>query len=39
MKGKYGRYVADIWVKGSDGEFINVNDTLVEAGHAEYVQY
>lgn len=38
-KGKYGRYVAEIWVKDANGEALNVNDALVNAGHAQYVQY
>ena len=38
-KGKYGRYIADIWIAGSNDDYINVNDELVNAGHAVYVQY
>lgn len=38
-KGKYGRYIADIWLEQTAGEFININDALVDAGHANYVQY
>lgn len=38
-KGKYGRYIADIWLKGTDGNYLNINDELVSAGHAQYVQY
>lgn len=38
-KGKYGRYVAEIWLEVADGEIINLNDALVEAGHAEYKEY
>ncbi|MES9926065.1 MAG: thermonuclease family protein [Candidatus Thiodiazotropha endolucinida] len=33
-KGKYGRYLAEIWLDGQ-----NVNDQIVEAGHAEYKAY
>jgi micrococcal nuclease len=33
-KGKYGRYLAEIWLDGQ-----NVNDQMVEAGHAEYKDY
>ena len=33
-KGKYGRYLGEIML---DGE--NMNDALVEAGHAEYKEY
>ena len=37
-RGKYGRYLAEIWIR--QGEFwINVNDTLVEAGHAVHKEY
>lgn len=37
-KGKYGRYLAEIWLK-DDGEYTNVNDLLVEKGHASYKEY
>ncbi len=37
-KGKYGRYLVDIWLE-QDGRFDNVNDLLVQAGHAEYRDY
>jgi micrococcal nuclease len=33
-KGKYGRYLAEIWLDGQ-----NVNDQMVEAGHAEFKDY
>ncbi len=32
-RGKYGRYLADIWIE-QGGVWLNVNDTLVTAGHA-----
>jgi len=38
-KGKYGRYIGDIWVVDASGGMINVNDELVKAGHASYVEY
>ncbi len=38
-KGKYGRYIADIWIKDGKGKPYNINDALVNAGHAKYVQY
>ncbi len=38
-KGKYGRYLADIWLPVDDGEMININDLLVEKGFAEYKDY
>lgn len=37
-KGKYGRYIADIWVEDDDA-WINVNDLLVSEGYARYQQY
>jgi len=38
-KGKYGRYLAELWVEGDDGDWQNANDLLVQAGHAEYRDY
>ena len=38
-KGKYGRYIAEIWHEKNPGEWINVNDLLVEEGFAEYKEY
>jgi micrococcal nuclease len=38
-KGKYGRYVCELWVKDAQGEWINMNDRLVAAGHAQYKHY
>lgn len=38
-QGKYGRYLAEIWVKNPEGEFINMNDLLVQKGHAIYQKY
>ena len=38
-KGKYGRYIADIWLQSESGEWINVNDLLVEEGYAVYHNY
>jgi micrococcal nuclease len=37
-RGKYGRYLAEIWIE-QDGGWINVNDLLVIAGHAVYQEY
>ncbi|MEN7972334.1 MAG: thermonuclease family protein [Verrucomicrobiota bacterium] len=37
-RGKYGRYLAEIWI-GQDGNWSNVNDALVAAGHAVYQEY
>ena len=33
-KGKYGRYLANIWVESSDGSWQSVNDLMVSEGHA-----
>jgi micrococcal nuclease len=38
-KGKYGRYLADIWLEESEGNWININQRIVEAGHAVYKDY
>ncbi len=37
-QGKYGRYLAEIWLETDDG-WINVNDMLVKSGHAIYQSY
>jgi micrococcal nuclease len=37
-RGKYGRYLAEIWIE-QEGVWINVNDTLVAAGQAIYQEY
>ena len=33
-KGKYGRYLAEVWLEGQ-----NINDLLVENGFAEFKEY
>jgi len=38
-KGKYGRYLAEIWLEGEDGVAINVNDLMVAQGQAVYKEY
>lgn len=38
-KGKYGRYLGEIWIEDDNGEQINVNDLLVEKGFAIYQEY
>lgn len=38
-KGKYGRYLAELWLEKTPNEWINVNDLLVEKGYAEYKSY
>lgn len=40
ITGKYGRYLAVLYVPNSEGTgFISINDLLVTEGHAEYVDY
>ena len=38
-KGKYGRYLADIWLKDYSGNWVNINDLLVQQGYAVYKEY
>ena len=37
-KGKYGRYLGEIWAL-TDAGYININDWLVDEGLAEYREY
>ncbi len=37
-KGKYGRYIAEVFLD-TEGELVNVNDQLVDEGLAEYATY
>jgi micrococcal nuclease len=37
--GKYGRYIADVYIPDENGEFYKVNDELVNLGLAVYVDY
>ncbi len=37
-KGKYGRYLVEIWIKEQE-KYININDEMVEKGFAEYKSY
>ena len=38
--GKYGRYLADVYVFDKERDkFVNLNDELVEHGHAVYYEY
>ncbi len=37
-RGKYGRYLAEIWLEESGG-FVNINNELVAEGFAEYKEY
>ena len=38
QRGKYGRYLAEIWLL-QNGCWVNINDALVAAGHANYKEY
>ena len=38
-KGKFGRYLAEIWLEGDDGAWVNINDLMVEQGYAVYKEY
>ena len=35
-KGKYGRYLAELWVLDASGRWQNVNDMMIQSGHASY---
>ncbi|VGO22717.1 thermonuclease family protein [Pontiella sulfatireligans] len=37
-RGKYGRYLAEIWLP-ENGGYTNINDELVAQGFAEYKEY
>jgi micrococcal nuclease len=38
-KGKYGRYLAEIWLNQDGDNWTNINDLLVEQGYAIYKDY
>jgi micrococcal nuclease len=38
-KEKYGRYLAEIWIKIDDQNYLNINDELVAKGFAKYQTY
>ncbi len=38
-KGKYGRYLAEIWMEDAAKNWINVNDLMVADGFAVYKDY
>ena len=38
-KGKYGRYLGEIWLINEDNTLSNVNDLMVSSGFAEYKEY
>jgi micrococcal nuclease len=39
QKGKYVRYLAEIWLAQDDGSYLNVNDLMVREGYAAYHDY
>ena len=38
-KGKYGRYLAEVFLVDVNDNLVNINDTLVDNGHAVYQDY
>jgi len=38
-KGKYGRFLGEIWQINDDGSLSNINDVMVSSGFAEYKEY
>ena len=38
-KGKYGRYLGEIYVKDNNDNWLNINSHLVDKGFAEYKEY
>jgi micrococcal nuclease len=38
-KGKYGRYLGEIWLADPSGDLTNVNDMMVNEGFAGYKDY
>ncbi|NOX19506.1 MAG: thermonuclease family protein [Chlorobi bacterium] len=38
-KGKYGRYLGELWAQDEDEKYFNVNDELVKKGFAVYKKY
>jgi len=34
-KGKYGRYLGEIWILDSQGKYININDKMMADGYAQ----
>ena len=38
-KGKFGRYIAEVWLETTPNLWLNINDHLVEQGFAKYQQY
>lgn len=38
-KEKYGRYLAEVWIRDEKGKMINFNDLMVSKGFAKYQKY
>ncbi len=38
-KGKYGRYLGEVFYKQEDGKWLNINNHLVDKGLAEFKEY
>lgn len=38
-QGKYGRWIAIIYFQNDEGDYINLNESLVANGYAEYREY
>jgi hypothetical protein len=38
-KGKYGRYLGEIWLENPSGDLVNMNDRMVDEGFAVYKDY
>lgn len=38
-KGKYGRYLGELWLKQDENNFLNVNDEMAAKGFAKYQKY
>ena len=38
-KGKYGRYLGEIYFKDEEGNWLNINNLLVDKGFAEFKEY
>ncbi|MFA3782400.1 thermonuclease family protein [Melioribacteraceae bacterium 4301-Me] len=38
-KGKYGRYLGEVYLEKKNGNFVNINDLLVKKGYAVYKKY
>jgi micrococcal nuclease len=38
-RGKYGRYLAELWLETDPDVWVNINDRLVETAHAIYKTY